>query len=85
MKHESAIQAGRLVNDLDSIHTQQKHFENTKEFCNVRLDGEDGNERSYHMDFHYSTNFELIDIIRNQIKIYLDNKETNIKRKIERL
>ena len=79
---EKALIISDLVEKIHLHNSKVEQFENTKEFCKIIFEGEDGSEREYIFEFKDK---KYITPIRDFIKKMLI-KETNLlKNELEKL
>lgn len=70
MNKEKLEKAAILHRRIKDLEDQRKYFNNTKEFCNITMTGEDGTERSYTVKYSHTNRPELIEAIRDTIYNY---------------
>ena len=83
MKVEDAKKVSGLLDDLKNTNKKKQGLDNTKEFCKIHIEGEDGTEREYSLHLSHQHDPELIKRIREVIHGYLNEIEEKTIKEIE--
>ena len=85
MNKETVYKAAILHGRIKDLEKQRKLFDDTKEFCTIIMNGEDGTERSYSVKFSHTSRPELIEAIRDTIYNYFALQGDMLNAEIEEL
>jgi hypothetical protein len=85
MKLELAKEIAIKFEELELAKERLKLFNRTQEFCDIKITGEDGNERPYIFSLGWRTNIEEIKEIRELIKDILIAKINHLEKQIIQL
>ena len=64
MKIETAKQVVDMMAQIEASEKKLLLLEKTKEFCQIKIEGEDGNERKHQFFIHHQSNENIIEFIR---------------------
>ena len=82
MKTEEAVKIAEKVSDLKDAWGDLERFLNTKEFCKIKITGEDGTERQFSFTI---TDNPLVIKVRKTVEDYLHERVRDIENEIKEL
>ena len=85
MNKETVFKAAILRDRIKEMEKQRELFDNTKEFCAITMNGEDGTERSYSAKYSSTNRPDLVEAIRTTIYNYFALEADIINAEIEEL
>ena len=85
MHKETLYKAAILHDRIKDLEKQRKFFDQTKEFCNITMTGEDGAERPFTIKYSHTNRPELIEAIRDTIYNYFALQGDLLNKEIEEL
>lgn len=68
MKKELAVEVSVMVDKLISAEERLKLFDNTKEFCEIKITGENGSESKYQINFNWRADKPDVNKVRTLIR-----------------
>jgi hypothetical protein len=85
MKIDKARQIAKKVDEIENLQEKIKRFNNTNQFCSVRIVGENGMEHEHSFYITYKKDSDEINSIRKYIAKIYEDKIEKLYKELEKL